>query len=219
MTCAHEIDVGAYVLDALEPEERERVRRHLAGCADCAATLRELEGLPGWLAQVPPPAALPDHPVPSELAFRRLHRSATEAGALVGTPAPGRRPGRRRFLAVAAAVVAIGAAGLTGVVVAGSQGGGPTTVSAAAGPVHAEAALNPDGRSTSITLTMAGVTSGERCKLVAEDRDGRWATASVWTVDYHGDVHITGRVPMNSDDIQQLVVRTLDGRTLVSMPV
>jgi hypothetical protein len=92
-------------------------------------------------------------------------------------------------------------------------------VSASAGPVHARAALNSTGQGTSITLTMAGVGSGQRCKLVAEDRDGRWATASEWTVDYHGDVHITGRVPMDTGDIQQLVVRTLDGRTLVSMKI
>jgi hypothetical protein len=38
-------------------------------------------------------------------------------------------------------------------------------------------------------------------------------------VDYHGDVRFTGRVPMNKGDIQQLVVRTADGRKLVAMPV
>jgi anti-sigma factor RsiW len=214
MTCLHEVDVGAYVLGALEPEERERVARHIADCPACEEALRELQALPRWLAQVPPPAALPDHPVPSELAYRRLQRSATEGGA----PTAGRRSGRRRFLAVAAATVAIGAAGLTGIVVATSPGG-PTTVSASAGQVHATAALNSAGQGTSITLTMAGVTSGQRCKLVAEDRAGRWATASEWTVDYRGDVHITGGVPMPADDIRQLVVRTLDGRTLVSMKV
>jgi anti-sigma-K factor RskA len=215
MTCLHEIDVGAYVLGALEPEERERVGRHIADCPACEATLRELEGLPQWLAQVPPPAALPDHPAPSELAFRRLQRSATQMSA------PGRASGparRHRFLAVAAAVVAIGAAGVTGVVVATSDGA-PTTVSASAGQVHAEAALTSAGQGTSITLTMAGVASGERCTLVAEDREGRWVTASWWTADYHGDVRVTGRVPMQAGDIQQLVVRTADGRTLVSMKV
>jgi anti-sigma factor RsiW len=213
MTCLHEIDVGAYVLGALEPEEREQVARHITGCASCEATLRELEGLPAWLSQVPPPAALPDHPVPSELAFRRLQRSAAGGTARSRTW----MPGRRRFLAVAAAV-AIGAAGVTGAVVA-STGGAPTTVSATAGSVHAKAALQPAGAGTSITLSMAGVPSGERCRLVAEDRSGRWATASEWTADYHGDVHITGRVPMDTDDIQRLVVRTLDGHTLVSMQV
>jgi hypothetical protein len=218
MTCLHEIDVGAYVLGALEPEERDRVGRHIAECPACEATLRELEGLPAWLAQVPPPAALPDHPVPSELAFRRLHRSAIGTGAPAGTKTPRRRPARHRFLAVAAAVVAIGAAGVTGVVVATSQAG-PTTVTASAGTVHATAALRAAGQGTSITLTMAGVASGEWCTLVAEDRAGRWATVSEWTADYHGDVHVTGRAPMQTDDIQQLVVRTLDGRTLVSMKV
>ena len=32
MTCPHEIEIGAYVIDALEPAERMRVAHHLAGC-------------------------------------------------------------------------------------------------------------------------------------------------------------------------------------------
>jgi anti-sigma factor RsiW len=218
VTCPHEVDVGAYVLDALEPEERSQMRGHLADCPVCAASLRDLEGLPRWLALVPPPAALQDTPVPSELAFRRLHRSVTAAGSRAAPRRQDRRPERRWFLAVAAAVVVIGAAGVTGAVVATSQSG-PTTVTASAGPVRAQASLAAAGQGTSITLALRGVTSGQRCELVAEDREGRWATAGWWTVDYHGDVRFTGRVPMNKGDIQQLVVRTADGRKLVAMPV
>ncbi|MYS05547.1 anti-sigma factor, partial [Streptomyces sp. SID6041] len=32
---------GAYVLDALDAEEHETVRRHLAGCPSCAQEVRE----------------------------------------------------------------------------------------------------------------------------------------------------------------------------------
>jgi hypothetical protein len=214
VSCPHEVDVGAYVLDALEPEERSRMRGHLADCPVCTASLRDLEGLPRWLAQVSPPAALPDTPVPSELAYRRFQRSATGAGTLA---AP-RRPARRWFLAVAAAAVVMGAAGVTGVVVATSQNS-PTTITASAGPVRAQASLAAAGQGTSITLALEGVTSGQRCELVTEDRDGRWATAGEWTVNYHGDVHFTAHVPIQKGDIRQLVVRTLDGRKLVSLPV
>jgi anti-sigma-K factor RskA len=35
--------LAAYVLDALEPEDRESVRAHLEGCATCTATVRRLE--------------------------------------------------------------------------------------------------------------------------------------------------------------------------------
>ena len=49
MTCAHEVDVGAYVIDALEPDERMRVAAHIAGCPSCTAELEALRGLPALL--------------------------------------------------------------------------------------------------------------------------------------------------------------------------
>lgn len=213
MTCPHEVDVGAYVLDALEPEERSRMRGHLADCPVCAAGLRDLEGLPAWLAQVPPPAALPEDPVPSELAFRRLHRSATAVGALTVA----RRPQRRRFLAVAAAVVAVGAAGVTGAVVA-TSGGGPTTVTASAGSVHATASIEPRGSGSSITLTLDGVPTGEQCRLVAVGKNGERDSTRSWTVGYEGKVSWRGTVGLAPDQLTRLAVVTGDGRTLVTLP-
>jgi anti-sigma factor RsiW len=214
VTCAREIDVGAYVIDALEPAERERMREHLRTCAACRASLRELGGLPGLLARVPAPLDTP-HAVPEgpgELAFRRLHRSATAATAPAG---PGRS---RRWLLVAAAVVAIGAAGGVGEMVASSGTQGPTSVSATAGAVHGRADLSPTAAGTSITLALDGVASGQRCELVAVSRDGRWQTASDWTASYSGTAHVTGTVRIRAQDIDRLLIRTPDGRTLLSMP-
>ena len=44
MTSCQEIrlELGAYVLDGLEPDERDRVDRHVAGCLRCHAELEEL---------------------------------------------------------------------------------------------------------------------------------------------------------------------------------
>jgi anti-sigma factor RsiW len=56
----HEGDelLEAYALGMLEPEELADVERHLAGCADCRARVRELEAaahrLPQALAAVSP---------------------------------------------------------------------------------------------------------------------------------------------------------------------
>ena len=217
MTCAHEIDVGAYVLDALEPEERQRVRDHLRTCAVCTATLRELEVLPRLLARVPAPepAPTPVTEAPGELAFRRLHRRATAAAGATAS-APTRGP--RRWLLVAAGVVAVGVAGGAGAVVASSGPAASTKVSATAGPVHARAELTAASGGTAISLSLDGVASGQRCRLWAVSRDGRWETASDWTVDYLGTAHVTGTVRIRPQDIGRLVVRTVDGRTLLSMP-
>jgi Putative zinc-finger len=57
-------ELGGYVLGALEPDEAEAVREHLARCADCSREHARLAGLPALLslaghagaAAAPPPA-------------------------------------------------------------------------------------------------------------------------------------------------------------------
>jgi hypothetical protein len=93
---------GAYVLGGLSPGERQHYEKHLATCADCATSVRELAGLPGLLARVDPvilePAPVVE-PVPATL----LPSLVREVG----------RARRRRVFATvgvaAAAVVAAGA--------------------------------------------------------------------------------------------------------------
>ena len=53
---------------------------------------------------------------------------------------------------------------------------------------------------------------------VAVSRDGRWETASDWTATYEGTAHVIGAVPMKPQDIDRLLIRTPDGRTLLTMP-
>jgi len=219
MTCMHEIAVGAYVLDALEPEERMRVVAHLRTCPDCRAVLRELEGLPGLLAQVPAEDVVPRvvTETPSELAFRRLqhHAKAVRPSAPARSVSVGRP---RRWVLVAAAAAVVGVAGGAGGVVASLGSAAPTAVSATAGAIHARAELTPSSDGTTIDLALNGVASGERCELVAVSHDGRWETASDWTADYEGEAHVIGAVPMRPQDIDRLVIRTPDGRTLLTMP-
>jgi anti-sigma-K factor RskA len=213
VSCPQLTDVGAYVLDALEPDERERLEEHLPGCPACAAELRELSGLPALLATVPAPAVSEPVPVPSELAFRRL-RSATGAGPVRHRARP--RPARRWLLAAAAAVVVGGAA--AGAVAATSRGTpAPETVTASAGALHVTASISPAATGSRISLALNGVPEGQQCELTVQARDGHWETASRWTADYEGEAHVTGSVRIAPHDLQRLVVRTLDGRTLLSV--
>jgi len=57
--------LGAYVLNALEPEEMDAVRAHVAACPDCSrehaqlaplSSLLEAVGSPETMAAKPPPA-------------------------------------------------------------------------------------------------------------------------------------------------------------------
>ena len=43
---------AAYVLGALSPQDRAAFEEHLRGCAQCAAAVAELAGVPGLLARV-----------------------------------------------------------------------------------------------------------------------------------------------------------------------
>jgi hypothetical protein len=90
-------------------------------------------------------------------------------------------------------------------------------VSASAGALHVQAAITPVASGSRIALTLSGVPQGQECELTVKEGDGHWETASRWTADYEGEAHVTGSVRIAPHDLQRLVVRTLDGRTLLSV--
>ena len=111
------LSLGVYVLGAIDPAERALVDTHLVTCRDCRDELAGLAGLPALLARVNPDEI-------SRICADDTVRAGTYAGAddrppeeLIGTvldlAEARRRRTRWRFLATAAAVVAI-AGGLFG---------------------------------------------------------------------------------------------------------
>ena len=111
------LSLGVYVLGAIDPAERALVDAHLVTCRDCRDELAGLAGLPALLARVNPDEI-------SRICADDTVRAGTYAGAddrppgeLIGTvldlAEARRRRTRWRFLAAAAAVVAI-AGGLFG---------------------------------------------------------------------------------------------------------
>ena len=52
----------------------------------------------------------------------------------------------------------------------------------------------------------------------AVSRDGRRQTVSDWTATYSGTAHVIGGARMKPQDIDRLIIRTPDGRTLLSLP-
>ena len=103
MTDVHALS-GAYAVDALDDIERAAFERHLAECADCrteVAGLRETAALIAETTATEPPAAL---------RARVLAEISTVRPLPPEIPAPvARRRGLRLLLAVAAAVVLVGA--------------------------------------------------------------------------------------------------------------
>ena len=52
------LELGVYLLGAIEPAQRALLTRHLAACPNCRAELAGLAGLPALLRSVPAAEAL-----------------------------------------------------------------------------------------------------------------------------------------------------------------
>jgi anti-sigma factor RsiW len=65
-------ELGAYALGLSEPEDRERVERHLESCPACRADLESLGGVVAALGGLPPTAVEEIEPPDDEELMRRL---------------------------------------------------------------------------------------------------------------------------------------------------
>ncbi|MGH3745752.1 MAG: anti-sigma factor family protein, partial [Mycobacteriales bacterium] len=152
-TCVHMVDVGAYVLGALDPAERSAVEQHLPTCAACSAELSDLAGLPGLLSRLSPAeaeqasSAPPVHLLDAMLSRARRRRHRLRLGA-----------------AVAASVSVLGLG--TGIGLAATQSGPHAAVlTATAGSIDARATLHAVAAGTEIDLHLDGVPADTRCRL------------------------------------------------------
>jgi anti-sigma factor RsiW len=111
------LSLGVYVLGAIDPAERALVDAHLVTCRDCRDELAGLAGLPALLARVNPDEISRIRADDTVRAGAYADADDRPPGELIGTvldlAEARRRRTRWRFLASAAAVVAI-AGGLFG---------------------------------------------------------------------------------------------------------
>ena len=170
--------LGAYALDAVDPEEAAAVEEHLAGCPRCTAEVAEHREVAAMLAHTGAPA--PDglwsriaeslEEPPPELSIPLV---APEADATVIDLAERRRSPLVRWLPVgaAAAVVLVVVGLVAGLVVADDDGGGPDRSEEVALPLLEDVArrvLN-DPDAVKVNLTSP---DGELAAPAAIDDDG-----------------------------------------------
>jgi predicted lipoprotein with Yx(FWY)xxD motif len=99
------LELGVYVIGAIEPAQRALVDRHLAACPDCRAELAGLAGLPALLRRVPAAEALQQSPGAAALV------PGPSLAALAGRVS---RIRRRRWRRTAAAALITGFAAASG---------------------------------------------------------------------------------------------------------
>jgi anti-sigma factor RsiW len=167
--------LGGYVLDALEPDETDAVRAHLAACPACLREHAGLARLPALLEAAGPAEVAPAKPPPS------LEDVVVEGFARERRPVPRRR---HRWLArpIPVAVAAAAAAVLITLVVSNGLDGGspPHTYSAL---LRASAAA-PGARAYA---RLASVPSGTRVQLdVSGVRPEPGAVYQLWCLEDGG---------------------------------
>ncbi len=196
MTCPEATAIGAYVLGALDAEERVATEQHLQTCESCRETLLQFAHLPGLLHAVPLEDIESEEPEPAAVQLHRVRRT-------------------RRWVLVAAAATVAAAGGVFG----WQTLDGPTPVTWSAtngvGGIDTTAELTSRGGGTDIQLRMTDLRPGEHCKLIVYGRDGTTQTAGWWatTGTYLADVPASTSIPLK--DIARLQVLTA-GDTVLS---
>lgn len=215
-TCQMGVELGAYVLHALEDDDDEQVRRHVAECDLCRDEVRDLSFTVSLLALLTPDDLdqLDDN----------MALTVSPAGT-IATPTPearpGHRPSRRVVLVVAAALVAT--LGVPAARVMEHPASAPSaTVIQASDPatnVRASVTLARQDGGTRVELSLSGAYPKGWCSLVAHSRDGRTDTAATWRADSDGAAHVAGMTAIPTNRLSELDVVTDTGRVLVHIPV
>jgi hypothetical protein len=202
---------GAYVLGALDADERREFESHLADCDACRARVAELAGLPAALRDLTPEVAERIERVPAlpDTVLPRLARRVTRA--------------RRRVLAASVAAAAAVLAVLAVVLLPGSVGQERVELALAADePTHLSAdvtlvALDWGTRiETHCTyeLGMTGYGDTEYAMYVT-DTDGNAEEVASWTAGPGSDVRPTATTRLAVDDIASVDIRTMSTGAVV----
>jgi predicted anti-sigma-YlaC factor YlaD len=213
------ISLGVYVLGAIDPAERALVDAHLLTCQDCRDELAGLAGLPALLARV-------NQDEISRITSEDTVRAVTDdrpPGELIGTvldlAEARRRRTRWRFLATAAAVVAI-AGGLFGglsnmgttqtVAVPVTAGGGTwETVHTASSVTGATASIAYSRQlwGNAFEVLVDRIPIGTTCQLWVVHPDGTRTQVAAWTTSRdEGKVWYAGSMPSTDKPISSFQI-------------
>ena len=219
MSCPRTIALGAYVLGALDRDERSELEAHLDTCVICRDELDRLAPLPGLLSRLSADEAdglgAPE-PDPAR-------RRAPLEGALAEVARVRRRSRVARVAAAAAALALAVVLAVGNPLPGGGEDGTPAPLTASAFDartgVEGVAALSRRPWGTHVRLRLSGVRPGERCRLVARGEGGTAEVAATWRAGYLGTADVPGAVAIPRHRLASLEVVGAGGRLLVRMPV
>lgn len=210
---------GAYVLGALEPDERRSFRRHAEQCERCQADIDEFTPIPGLLARLDP--GVDADPTDRADFNDSLTRITTITSERVGDDLNRLRTGRRRWRSVA--VISSAAATLllfTAVAIGLSDATTPTDVTAtelrvtetvAVGTVSIDA--RPWG--TAIAVDLDDLPARDQYRLWAVDTAGNRQPAATWGPTPTGTAVVSGATALSPDEVLRIEITSDDTNDLL----
>lgn len=211
---------AAYLLGALDADDRLAYEAHLASCLRCRAGLAEIAAIPRLLAGLDesdfaaPPEVAPA-PVPDTLLPRLLQ-------------AAGRERARHRWLTTGLSLLAAACA-IALIVIVVPSGSGPEPAPRAmtalvATSVHATIALQPRSWGTEISLTCwyqrgAAEKSSDRYELVAHGTDGATYDLGSWRLTPGQRVIFTSGTALPETQIKNLQITQPHGPAILAFGV
>lgn len=210
-----EHDDAAYVLGALDEPERLAFERHLIGCPDCVARVRELQHLPAALAGISGHELGADlvPALPGSLLPGLLRRAATQ-----------RR--RRRWIGAGAAAAAAAAVAAIVIALWPSTQPAPALPAAqpmtavVASPVRAAVVLADRSWGTEIHLDcrydVAATGAGYVYGLTVVDTQGAAHELGTWTLAAGDETTFTSGTALHRDQIRSVQI-TYAGRAILRL--
>jgi anti-sigma-K factor RskA len=207
LDCPQIADASAYVLGALDEQETDRYRRHLATCAVCRREVAELRPAVDLLATTSPAV-----PAPPELHDRLMAVVNSEAELLKAAGHEADRPPARRSrwrprpiaMLAGAAALALGVA-VGALVIDTGSGAGPTRQVQGVAPPGARAVLRQSGGRSELDVADLAPPPSGRIYQVWVQRGGQNPVATDALFDVaHG--HATVSVPGSLNGVRQVMV-------------
>ncbi len=189
---------AAYVLGALDTEERLSYEAHSAGCETCQSEIRSFSAIPGLLNSAGTDELVEAPPRVAESMVEKIQSEWSELA---------RSRNRWRWLASAAAVVVLvlGFASLTP-----SSPPGIEMVIQSGSVATGTVTLDERAWGTAITLELRELPPNDTYVAWAVDKNGEWQQVASWGPTPNSSAHVSGASSFRTTDLERIVVTPED---------
>lgn len=189
---------GAYVLGALDTEERLSYEAHLESCDTCQSEVRSFSAVPGLLNRTGADQLIEAPPRVAESMVKKIQ---SEWSGLA------RSRNRWRWTAGAVAVVAVF---LAFSAISEPSQDGTEMVAQSDNVATGSVSLDERPWGTAITLDLEELPPNDTYVAWAVDKNGEWQQVASWGPTPNSSAHVSGASSFDTSDLERVVVTSED---------